>query len=74
MLYEETVEWAGALNAIFRDDPRVLNRPVSLILIARNIKGVLRAYFLNPNIEGRQNLGRGSNPSVYGFGEEQGES
>ncbi|MGF1637268.1 MAG: acetyl-CoA carboxylase biotin carboxylase subunit family protein [Cyclobacteriaceae bacterium] len=25
-LYEETVEWAGALNAIYRDDPRVLNR------------------------------------------------
>ncbi len=25
-LYEETVEWAGALNSIFRDDPRVLNR------------------------------------------------
>lgn len=25
-LYEETVEWAGALNSIYRDDPRVLNR------------------------------------------------
>lgn len=25
-LYEETVEWAGALNSIFRDDPRVMNR------------------------------------------------
>ncbi len=25
-LYEETVEWAGALNAEFRDDPRVFNR------------------------------------------------
>jgi hypothetical protein len=25
-LFEETVEWAGALNSIFRDDPRVLNR------------------------------------------------
>lgn len=25
-LYEETVEWAGALNAQFRDDPRVFNR------------------------------------------------
>ncbi len=23
-LYEETVEWAGALNSIYRDDPRVL--------------------------------------------------
>ncbi|MEX0681554.1 MAG: ATP-grasp domain-containing protein [Balneolales bacterium] len=25
-LYEETVEWAGALNSLYRDDPRVLNR------------------------------------------------
>lgn len=25
-LYEETVEWAGALNSIFRNDPRALNR------------------------------------------------
>lgn len=25
-LYEETVEWAGALNAQFRDDPRLFNR------------------------------------------------
>ena len=25
-LYEETVEWAGAVNSILRDDPRVLNR------------------------------------------------
>jgi hypothetical protein len=25
-LFEETVEWAGALNSIFRNDPRVLNR------------------------------------------------
>lgn len=25
-LYEETVEWAGALNTIYRDDPRVMNR------------------------------------------------
>lgn len=25
-LYEETVEWAGALNSIYRDDPRLLNR------------------------------------------------
>jgi len=25
-LYEETVEWAGALNSIYRGDPRVLNR------------------------------------------------
>lgn len=25
-LFEETVEWAGALNSIYRDDPRVLNR------------------------------------------------
>lgn len=25
-LFEETVEWAGALNALYRDDQRVLNR------------------------------------------------
>lgn len=25
-MFEETVEWAGALNSIYRDDPRVLNR------------------------------------------------
>ncbi|TVP51845.1 MAG: carboxylate--amine ligase [Mongoliibacter sp.] len=25
-LFEETVEWAGALNSIYRDDPKVLNR------------------------------------------------
>jgi len=25
-LFEETVEWAGALNSIYRDDPRILNR------------------------------------------------
>jgi hypothetical protein len=25
-LFEETVEWAGALNSMYRDDPRVLNR------------------------------------------------
>ncbi|MDZ7766385.1 MAG: hypothetical protein U5K00_18500 [Melioribacteraceae bacterium] len=25
-LFEETVEWAGALNSIYRDDPRVLSR------------------------------------------------
>ncbi|TVR81965.1 MAG: carboxylate--amine ligase [Chitinophagaceae bacterium] len=25
-LYEETVEWAGALNSMYRNDPRVLNR------------------------------------------------
>ena len=25
-LYEETVEWAGALNSLYRNDPRALNR------------------------------------------------
>jgi len=25
-LYEETVEWAGALNTLYRDDPRIMNR------------------------------------------------
>lgn len=47
---------------------------VSLIRIARDKEGVMRAYFLNPNNEGRQNWGQGIKPSVYGFGEEHGES
>ena len=25
-LFEETVEWAGALNSLYRDDPRLMNR------------------------------------------------
>ncbi len=25
-LFEETVEWAGAMNSLYRDDPRLLNR------------------------------------------------
>ncbi|MGF1468925.1 MAG: acetyl-CoA carboxylase biotin carboxylase subunit family protein [Sandaracinaceae bacterium] len=29
-LFEETVEWAGALNSRFRDDPRVFNRAMLL--------------------------------------------
>ncbi|WP_409294976.1 acetyl-CoA carboxylase biotin carboxylase subunit family protein [Peribacillus sp. SCS-26] len=29
-IYEETVEWAGALNAHFNDDPRIFNRSLLL--------------------------------------------
>lgn len=36
-LFEETVEWAGALNSIYRDDPRVLNRA----MLCRN-KGMMK--------------------------------
>jgi hypothetical protein len=36
-LFEETVEWAGALNSIYRDDPRVLNRA----FLFRN-KGIMK--------------------------------
>lgn len=36
--------------------------------------GSFRAYFLNPNNEGRQNWGQGIRPTVYGNGERHGES
>lgn len=47
---------------------------VSLLRVDMDIKGVYRAYFLNPNNEGRQNWGQGIKPSVYGNGEIYGES
>lgn len=34
----------------------------------------VRAYFLNPNNEGRQDWGQGIQPTVYGHGEKPGES
>lgn len=34
----------------------------------------VRAYFLNPNNEGRQDWGQGIQPTVYGHGEKAGES
>ena len=47
---------------------------VSLLRIAKDPEGNMRAYFLNPNNEGRQNWGQGIKPSVYGKGEKHGES
>lgn len=47
---------------------------VSLLHVGKDEEGVMRAYFLNPNNEGRQNWGQGIKPSVYGHGEKHGES
>lgn len=47
---------------------------VSLLRVEENKNGELRAYFLNPNNEGRQDWGQGIKPSVHGQGEKQGES
>jgi len=47
---------------------------ISLLRVAKDPKGEIRAYFLNPNNEGRQNWGQGIMPSVYGNGEIHGES
>ncbi len=47
---------------------------VSLLRVDKDPQGVLRAYFLNPNNEGRQDWGQGIKPSVVGKGEVYGES
>lgn len=47
---------------------------VSLLRVDIDLKGIYRAYFLNPNNEGRQDWGQGIKPSVYGNGELYGES
>lgn len=47
---------------------------ISLLRIDEDPEGNLRAYFLNPNNEGRQDWGQGIKPSVYGKGEIHGES
>ncbi|EPR71603.1 hypothetical protein [Cyclobacterium qasimii] len=47
---------------------------ISLLRVEKDPKGEERAYFLNPNNEGRQNWGQGITPSVYGNGEIHGES
>jgi hypothetical protein len=49
-LYEETVEWAGALNSLYRDDPRVLNRAYlfrnkSLMKRKAMLAGIRVGYF-----------------------------
>ena len=47
---------------------------ISLLRICKDQEGTMRAYFLNPNNEGRQNWGQGIKPSVYGHQEKHGES
>ncbi len=47
---------------------------VSLLRVDKDHKGVYRAYFLNPNNEGRQDWGQNIKPSVFGNGEIYGES
>ena len=47
---------------------------ISLLRVEESPTGEVRAYFLNPNNEGRQNWGQEVCPSVYGNGEKPGES
>ena len=47
---------------------------ISLQRVASDPDGELRAYFYNPNNEGRQDWGHGVRPSVTGHGEREGES
>lgn len=47
---------------------------VSLQRIAKDPQGNVRAYFYNPNNEGRQDWGQSIRPSVEGHGERAGES
>ncbi len=47
---------------------------ISLLRVDRSPSGELRAYFLNPNNEGRQDWGQEIKPTVYGNGEKHGES
>jgi len=47
---------------------------VSLLRVKADSDGNVRAYFMNPNNEGRQNWGKGVRPTVHGNGERPGES
>ncbi len=47
---------------------------ISLLRVDKDQEGELRAYFLNPNNDGRQNWGQGITPTVTGNGERHGES
>ncbi|MBL3657109.1 hypothetical protein [Fulvivirga sediminis] len=47
---------------------------ISLLRVDADPSGEMRAYFLNPNNEGRQDWGQGIKPSVFGNGELHGES
>lgn len=47
---------------------------VSIQRVAEDQEGKIRVFFFNPNNEGRQNWGKGVEPSVVGHGEIPGES
>ncbi len=47
---------------------------ISLLRVRKDDTGTMRAYFLNPNNEGRQDWGQGIKPAVMGHGEKHGES
>lgn len=47
---------------------------VSMLRVSKLDDGSVRVYFLNPNNEGRQNWGQGIKPTVFGYGEQPGES
>ncbi|MBV6641796.1 MAG: hypothetical protein KI791_13825 [Cyclobacteriaceae bacterium] len=47
---------------------------ISLLRVDKSPGGELRAYFLNPNNEGRQDWGQEIKPTVHGNGEKHGES
>nr|MBS0038113.1 hypothetical protein [Saprospiraceae bacterium] len=47
---------------------------ISLLRVKKGTRGDVRAFFLNPNNEGRQDWGQGIEPQVHGNGEEPGES
>ncbi len=47
---------------------------ISLLRVDKGPKGDVRAYFLNPNNEGRQDWGQDIKPTVHGNGEKHGES
>ncbi|MCB0804255.1 MAG: hypothetical protein KDC05_00565 [Bacteroidales bacterium] len=47
---------------------------ISLLRVEQDPEGNYRAYFLNPNSEGRQDWGQNIRPSVFGMGERYGES
>jgi hypothetical protein len=47
---------------------------ISLLRVHQDPFNVWRAYFFNPNSEGRQDWGQGINPTVFENGEKPGES
>jgi len=47
---------------------------ISLLRFKRDPSGEMRAYFFNPNNDGRQDWGQGIKPTVSGNGERHGES